>query len=71
MNSNLKLVISTVGAMVMAVTLVASASAQTRHQARQPAAPLHRMSECADPGSHIWCAPAPSHMNDGAESAGT
>jgi hypothetical protein len=28
------------------------------------------MSECSDPGAHIWCAPAPTHLNDGAEAAG-
>jgi hypothetical protein len=33
--------------------------------------PFHLMSECSDPGAHIWCPPAPNHMNDAAESAGT
>jgi hypothetical protein len=56
---------------VMALTLVASASAQPKHQVHRPAAALHEMSGCADPGSHLGCAPAPSHMNDAAEAAGS
>jgi hypothetical protein len=36
MNSNLKILITTVGAAVMAVAIVASASAQTRHQVNRP-----------------------------------
>jgi hypothetical protein len=71
MNPNLKILLSTAGAAVMAVTLAASASAQPKHQVHRPAAALHQMSECADPGSHVWCAPAPSHINDAAEAAGT
>ena len=71
MKSNLNLLISTVGAAAIALTLVASASAQTRNQTYRPSEPVHRMSECSDPGAHIWCPAAPSHLNNGAASAGT
>jgi hypothetical protein len=70
MNANLKFLTSTVGAGVVALALVASASAQTRHQTYRHVAPSHSAQVCSDPGSHLGCAAAPSHMNDGAEAAG-
>jgi hypothetical protein len=65
---NTKHLILTIGAAAMAVTFAASASSETRHTG-QPA-PVHRTPECVDPGSHIWCAAAPTHLNDAALSAG-
>jgi hypothetical protein len=63
MNSYLKFLTSCVGAAAVAVTLVAAASAQPKHQMHRASAPVHQMSECTDPGAHLWCAPAPVHDN--------
>jgi len=55
----------TVVALALALTTTAGALAATKHQTYRPSAQV----ECADPGAHIWCAPAPSHLNDAAQAA--
>jgi hypothetical protein len=71
MNSNLKVLISAAAATLMAVALAGAASAQTKHPVhRAPPQAIHfRAMECADPGSHLGCPPAPTHINDAAERA--
>ena len=67
MNPTVKFLISTAGAAIMAIAIAGCASAASRHPANRT---FHPVVQCADPGSHIWCAPAPSHYNDAAEAAG-
>ena len=52
-------------ALTIVLSTAATALAATKHQTYRPSAQV----ECANPGAHIWCAPAPSHLNDAAQSA--
>lgn len=63
-------VAASLAAMMMVLLIGQESQAASARRTYGPQAVVHSKAACADPGSHIWCAPAPSHINEGAEAAG-